>query len=84
MSCISHPKGFGHFYGCAVAAYWLCTFAVWAFTDEWCEENPEACAATWEHIQIEAIQFCEQYPEECQEAFEAYVESFGEGPGNAP
>jgi len=37
------------------------------------ERNP-----TFEQMQIASIEYCEQYPEECQEAFEAYVDSFEE------
>jgi len=43
-----------------------------------CSENPDGCAATYEQLQLAAIQFCEEYPEECQEYFDAYVESLDE------
>jgi hypothetical protein len=45
---------------------------------QFCEENPDECAATWEEMQLTAIQICEEYPDECQEAFDSYVESFEE------
>jgi len=41
-------------------------------------ENPDECAATFEQMQLAAIQFCEESPEVCQQAFESYVQSFEE------
>jgi len=40
-----------------------------------CLENPDECAATYEQLQLAAIDFCEEYPEECQQAFDAWVKS---------
>ncbi len=42
-----------------------------------CTGDPDECAATFEQLQLEAIQFCEAYPEECQQVFDSWVESFG-------
>jgi len=42
-----------------------------------CLENPEECAAMSEYYQA-AARFCEAYPEECQEYFDAWVESMEE------
>jgi len=45
----------------------------------YCLENPyDPNCATFYDSQIAATQLCEEYPEECQEAFESYVESFEE------
>jgi len=41
-----------------------------------CTEHSDECAATFEQMQTLAIQFCEEYPEECQEYFDVWVESF--------
>jgi hypothetical protein len=35
----------------------------------------DECAATFEQLQMSAAQFCDEYPEECQKAFDAWVES---------
>ena len=43
-----------------------------------CADDPAECAATWEQMQTTAIQICEEYPEECQQAFDTWVESFEE------
>ena len=43
-----------------------------------CTEDPDECAATWEQMQTTVIQFCEDYPEECQQAFDTWVESLDE------
>jgi hypothetical protein len=43
-----------------------------------CADNPDGCVATFEQMELTASQFCEQYPEECQQAFDAWVESFDE------
>jgi hypothetical protein len=40
-----------------------------------CEGTPGECIATWEHYQDAAIQYCEEYPEECQQYLDAWVES---------
>jgi len=40
-----------------------------------CEENPDECAATFEQLQLAAIEFGEEYPEECQQALDTWVES---------
>jgi hypothetical protein len=40
-----------------------------------CEENPADCVATFEQMQMAAIELCEEHPEECQQAFDAWVES---------
>jgi len=42
-----------------------------------CTDNPNECAVSSEYYQA-AIQFCEDYPEECQEAFDSWVESLDE------
>ena len=47
-------------------------------TSQFCEDNPEECAASFEQIQLTAIQICEEYPEECQQAFDTWVESLDE------
>jgi hypothetical protein len=40
-------------------------------------ENPNRRASTFaQQRQIEAIEFCKAYPQECQAAFDAYLESF--------
>ena len=41
-------------------------------------DNPDECAASFEQLQLAAIQFCEKYPEECQQAFDSLVESLDE------
>ena len=41
-------------------------------------ENSDLCSATWEQMQLAAIEICEEYPEECQQAFDAYLESLEE------
>ena len=65
---------------CAVAcAFSLCKpicDQTGAYQD--CTENPDECAATYEQLQLAAIEFCNEYPEECQEAFDTWVESFEE------
>ena len=43
-----------------------------------CSERPDECAATWEQLQLTAIEFCEEYPDECQQYFDAWVESLNE------
>jgi hypothetical protein len=43
-----------------------------------CTENPDECAATFGQFQLAAIEFCEQYPEQCQQAFDTWVESMDE------
>ena len=43
-----------------------------------CINNPDECAATYEQMQLTAIELCEEYPEECQEYFDSWVESFEE------
>ncbi len=40
-----------------------------------CTEDPDECAATFEYYQDAAIEFCEEYPEQCQEAFDAWAEA---------
>ena len=40
-----------------------------------CTESPDECTTTFEELQIAAIQFCEEYPEECQEAFDTWVDA---------
>jgi len=42
-------------------------------------EDPDERSATFEQLQISAAQFCKAYPEECQLAFDSYVESLEEG-----
>ena len=39
-------------------------------------ENPNRGATTFAQSQISAIEFCKAYPQECQAAFDAYLESF--------
>jgi hypothetical protein len=59
--------------GCMIiCAYTACLYP---FLDKEGAGNPDECAATFEQLQLEAIQFCEAYPEECQEYFDSYVES---------
>ena len=55
---------------------WVCIF-VCASLFAWlpCTENPDEYTATFEQFQLAAIQFCEEYPEECQEAFDTWAES---------
>ena len=43
-----------------------------------CAENPEQCAASFEQLQLAAIEFCDEHPEECQQAFDAWVASLDE------
>jgi len=43
-----------------------------------CTENPNGCAPTLEQMQIAAIEFCNDHPQECQQAFDAWVESLDE------
>jgi len=38
-------------------------------------ETPDECAATFEQLQTTAIEFCEKYPEECQQAFDTWLEA---------
>ena len=49
-----------------------------AATSQICEDNPNECTATWEQMQLSAIQFCGENPGECQEAFDVWVESLEE------
>jgi hypothetical protein len=39
-------------------------------------ENSNRGATTFAQSQISAIEFCKAYPQECQAAFDAYLESF--------
>jgi hypothetical protein len=41
-----------------------------------CEEHPEECAARWEQMQVAAIEYCEAYPDECNEVLDYYAQSF--------
>jgi len=43
-----------------------------------CTDNSDERAAMYEYYQDAAIQICEEYPEECQEAFDTYIESLDE------
>jgi len=43
-----------------------------------CAENPDENAATFEQMEIEAIEYCEEYPDECQQAFDTWIESLEE------
>ncbi len=40
-----------------------------------CTDTPDECVAMFEQMQIAAIQFCEEYPDECQEAFDAWADA---------
>jgi len=53
----------------------LCLGAGFSSTSQDCAGNPDECAATFEQQQTAVIQFCEEYPEKCQQAFDAWVES---------
>ena len=59
---------------CAGAALLSCSTLCGVELPMSCAENPDECAATYEQLQLAAIQFCEEYPEECQEAFDAWAE----------
>jgi len=60
--------------GCCLGCAGLCreVFPLF-FTD-----NSAECAATFEYYQDAAIQLCQEYPEECQEYFDAWVASLDE------
>jgi hypothetical protein len=60
---------------CAGAALLSCSTLCGVELPMSCSENPDECAATYEQLQLAAIQFCEEYPEECQEAFDAWTEA---------
>jgi hypothetical protein len=66
---------------CAGAALLTCSTVCGVEFPMSCSENQDECAATLEQMQTAAIQFCEEYPEECQEAFDAYVDPFEEEAG---
>jgi hypothetical protein len=53
--------------------YLLCPSCILA-TSQDCENDPDKCTAMSENYQA-AIQLCNEYPEECQQAFDAWVES---------
>jgi hypothetical protein len=55
-----------------------CLGCIAPYLSQGCTENPDECAATVEQLQTTAIQFCDQYPEECQQAFDSWVESLEE------
>jgi hypothetical protein len=43
---------------------------------QYCAEDPDdECVATWEEMQLAAIEFCEEYPAECQQAFDSWLEA---------
>jgi len=46
-----------------------------AAISQFCEEDPDECVATYERFQLAAIDRCEEYPEECRQAFAAWVAS---------
>ncbi len=60
---------------CAGAALLTCSTVCGVEFPMSCTENPDECAATYEQLQLAAIQFCEEYPEECQEAFDTWVDA---------
>jgi len=64
-------------YGCIFTCpLWCCNFFP---TSEECENiipTSDECAATFKQLQIAAIEICEKNPEECQQVFDAWVESF--------
>lgn len=58
--------------------FWLCMgdlCPVPTAQSQACTENSEECAAWLSYYQTEAIQFCEEHPEQCQENFDSWVES---------
>lgn len=63
------------FPACAVMCGFFCYFdLVESCYSLNCTGDPDECAATFEQLQLEAIRFCEEYPDECQQAFDAWVE----------
>ena len=61
---------------CVGAALWACSSVCGVEFDLACTENPDDCTATFEQLQLAGIQYCEEYPEECQQYFDSWVESF--------
>ena len=60
---------------CAGVAAWGCSSVCGVEFPLSYNENPDECAATWEQMQFAAIEFCEEYPDECQEAFDSWTEA---------
>ena len=50
----------------------------WLLPAEYCAEDPEDCAVMYAYYQQEVAQLCEEYSEECQEAFDTWVQSLDE------
>ena len=61
---------------CVGAALWACSSVCGVEFDLACTENPDDCTATFEQLQLAGIQYCEEYPEECDQFFDSWVESF--------
>jgi len=62
--------------------FWLCGIAMVgtcgslpAGQSTECLETPEECAAMYTYYQQEVAQLCEEYPEECQQAFDSWLEA---------
>lgn len=68
--------------GCmAVCPMWCANFYPFWYPfgpSQACTESPDECATTFEQMQMSAIEFCEEYPVECQQAFDTWVESLEE------
>jgi hypothetical protein len=60
---------------CAGASLLTCSTVCGVDFSSSCAEDPDQCFATYEQLQLAAIEFCEEYPEACQQAFDTWVES---------
>jgi hypothetical protein len=70
--CIIPPFTIFCIVGCMQA---LCPHCIGTGAYQDCAEDPDECASSFEQLQTTAIEFCEEYPEECQQYMDAWLEA---------